>query len=474
MSQNGERLRKHYSEWAQGNFSGAGRDLFAPDAVLVPPLSEVEYRSEELGSYFRRLYKLVPLLGDAFGAALGRCAEFRVEAQDLLEGDEAIVVVEQHHCRGKDGVETPLTKIYSIWTFAKGRVTKVQWEMVRTRAMEAAGVREQSDAWYERYSPTAGLPFDDLELESRIVWIWGSPRTGSTWLLRQICHPAQLDPGLPLGFGLPPGSADELQAVPYDEFVISSHTAPTTGGRPGRVGDAYLPETLNTFAGNRNSYVFAERFADVWGPELRRLTLVRLGATLDRASGLGVALAQSPLLVIKEVNGSQAADRVMRLFPRSKLLFLVRDGRDVIDSLMHAYGSWMDAPPQLQRPEERLAWVREACLDWASKIDIVRFAFEFHPPELRLELRYEDLLADTGSRIRALFEWLGLPADRERVDEVVAAHSFQRIPADQRGASKPERFAQPGLWRKNLSAEEQAVAAEIMGPRLAALGYKPA
>jgi hypothetical protein len=475
MPQNAQRLRKLYSEWAQGNFLTAGRGLFATDVVFVPPLSEVEYRgSEGQAEIDLRFDRLLRKLGTYFGALLGQRAEFGVEARELLEGNEAIFVDELHYRRDKDGVEKPLMRAYAVWTFREGRVTRVKWETDRTRAMEAAGVREQSDAWYERYSPTAGLPFDDAELESRIVWIWGSPRTGSTWLLRQICHPAQLDPGLPLGFGLPPGFADELRAVPYDEFVISSHTAPTTGGRPGRVGDAYLPESLNSFAENRNSYAFAERFADVWGPELRRLILVRLGATLDRASGLGVALAQSPLLVIKEVNGSQAADRVMRLFPRSRLLFLVRDGRDVIDSLVHAYGSWMDAPPQLQKPEGRLAWVRDACLDWASKIDIVRFAFEFHPPELRLELRYEDLLADTGPRIKALFEWLGLPADRERVEEIVAAHSFQRIPADKRGATKPERFAQPGLWRKNLSVEEQAVAAEIMGPRLAALGYEPA
>ena len=32
------------------------------------------------------------------------------------------------------------------------------------------------------YDATAGLPFDDEELESKLVWIWGSPRTGSTWL----------------------------------------------------------------------------------------------------------------------------------------------------------------------------------------------------------------------------------------------------------------------------------------------------
>ena len=40
--------------------------------------------------------------------------------------------------------------------------------------------------------------------------------------------------------------------------------------------------------------------------------------------------------MIKEVDGSHAADVVMSLFPRSRMLFLVRDGRDVIDSLLDA------------------------------------------------------------------------------------------------------------------------------------------
>ena len=61
-------------------------------------------------------------------------------------------------------------------------------------------------------------------------------------------------------------------------------------------------------------------------------------------------------MVIKEVNGSHGADLVMSLFPRSKMIFLVRDGRDVLDSLLDANkeGGWMTkgtagAMPLLER-----------------------------------------------------------------------------------------------------------------------------
>jgi hypothetical protein len=458
-----ERLGELYSEWAQGNFRG-GASLIAPETVVEPPLAAGESRlrgPEEIRAYLRAL--------------LGEWDELRVEAREIVDGERATVVSERHRGRrAGDRSETEL-RFYAVWTFAGDWATRVRWESDRARALELAGVREHSETWRRDYSSTSGLPFDDVELESRIVWIWGSPRTGSTWLLRQICHPLRIDHRLPLGFALPEGSTDEIGAVPYDEFMISAHAAPK-GGSPVRFGDLYLPTTLNAFGGDRSSYAFADRFADVWGPELRRLILVRLAATLDRASGAGMPLAASPALAIKEVSGSHGADVVMRLFPRSKLLFLIRDGRDVIDSLMHAQGpgGWMmRAGPRFHTAEERLAWVRDACVEWASTIDVVRSAFDRHPPELRLELRYEDLRTETLPALTAVLEWLGLPSNPERVEEIVAANSFERVPAEWRGATRLMRFAQPGLWRENLTDDEQELASEIMGSRLEALGYDP-
>lgn len=331
-----------------------------------------------------------------------------------------------------------------------------------------------SERWRAEYSSTAGLPFDDLALESRIVWIFGSPRTGSTWLVRQICDPADPEPEEPLGFKVPPG-AEPLAAVPYNELLISAHIAPKEGP-PTRHGDSLLPSTRNLYLFGFNSYAFAESFADVWGPEIRRLTLVRLAAALDRAPSEGIGLAPDPLLVIKEVNGSHAADLIMRLFPRSRMIFLVRDGRDVIDSKIHAHGAggWMVGRrgPRFRTDVQRLEWVRAECLEWACNIDVSQAAFDAHPAERRYRLRYEDLRGDPVPTLAGLRRWLGLPAGEQTVSEIVRRHAFENVPADKRGANRFWRAARPGLWRSNLTRAEQQTAAEIIGPRLAALGYE--
>jgi hypothetical protein len=42
-------------------------------------------------------------------------------------------------------------------------------------------------------------------------------------------------------------------------------------------------------------------------------------------------------VVIKEPNGSYAADVIMEVFSFSKIIFLARDGRDVVDSKLDIY-----------------------------------------------------------------------------------------------------------------------------------------
>lgn len=158
------------------------------------------------------------------------------------------------------------------------------------------------------------------------------------------------------------------------------------------------------------------------------------------------------------------------------MLFLIRDGRDVIDSRVQASGEggWLAATEgaQFRTAGERLAWVRTACREWACNVDAVRRAHDAHSPDLRRTVRYEDLLADTAGEIGSLFEWLGLARGRARVERIIADTAFEAVPAERRGEHQPYRAASPGLWRKNLTAAEQDSAEDIMGPRLAALGYE--
>src|SRR6266545_3741113 len=74
----------------------------------------------------------------------------------------------------------------------------------------------------------AGLPFDARDFESRLVWILGAPRTGSTWLLRILIHPWILARGTASGMRAPlPRRGRGLpDVVPIDETYLLHHLAP--------------------------------------------------------------------------------------------------------------------------------------------------------------------------------------------------------------------------------------------------------
>jgi hypothetical protein len=337
------------------------------------------------------------------------------------------------------------------------------------------------------YSPTAGLPFDDEELESKLVWIWGSPRTGSTWLLEMLCHPLSLDldPHSDLGFNWRNSWKGQAPALPVDGLQISGHLAPGVFGHSvSRTtiedeGGSILPRTLNRQAGSRSTYAFSVAYEDVWRPEARRLTLVRLHAIVEHARRAGLRLpATLPLLVIKEVDDSHAADVVMSLFPRSRMILMVRDGRDVIDSLLDANspGGWLTRSGwgrgAFESTEQRLEWMAEHCRNWAARMNVCRRAYEAHDPALRRILKYEDLIADTPTSLTDIARWLQLPAGTPRINDIVERHSFAAVPDYGKGPGKFRRSGTRGTWRDGLTPVEQDLVQEIMGRELVKLGYE--
>src|SRR5919201_5104315 len=319
-----------------------------------------------------------------------------------------------------------------------------------------------------------GMSFDDDAFEARLFWIFGSTRSGSTWLLRLLCHPLTLEREEGLGFSLPEAARGgaPVDVIPVNEFLLGQHLAPRTGEPVKRDDGEYVPRTVNSFWSPDADYAMARDYEDVWRPELRRFALVRLHAVVERAASR-FPVRDEPAVVIKEVGSSHAADTTMSLLPRSLLLFIVRDGRDVIDSLIHAAqpGGWFArlTKPLISSDEERLDFVRRKAIDWACWTDACRRAWEAHPGELRRMVRYEDLLADPIRELGLLCRWIGLERNGAALEAAVRAHAF--------GATEPTgprefaRTASPGLWRQNLSAEEQRIAEGIMGERLAHLGY---
>jgi hypothetical protein len=301
--------------------------------------------------------------------------------------------------------------------------------------------------------PGGGLisppPPTDAELhglEEKLVWIFGSPRSGSSWMLRLLTgHP---------------------DIAPVNESYLGAHLVPV-GGEV-EAGEYYEHGERAEDA----SYFFARDYMPVLRPLLHELALRGFDNQLRH-------MGFDPVprwVVIKEPNGSHAADTIVSLLPRSRMLFLLRDGRDVVDSLVDAMlgsqGWWTERTRQLGRPpQERRAFLVQHSELWVRRTMASQRAFESLPDGQRLLVRYEDILSDTPTQLRRIFDWLGLELNDKSLATIVERHAFDSAPRDRRGPGKPMRAATPGLWRENLTEEEQRTMHEIMGSKLAELGY---
>jgi hypothetical protein len=324
--------------------------------------------------------------------------------------------------------------------------------------------------------------YADLRLirsfEPRLVWIFGSPRSGSTWLLRLLVHPLVPGEGWTEAEGdvqrRDATGAARVPAIPIDEPHVPQHLTPPLFQDQSQAGD-FAAVTLNEFRRGEPEYLFSDRYATAWRPRARALVLASLHAHAERLCR-SLSL-RAPMVVVKEPNGSLGADFVMSLHPSARLLFLLRDGRDVVDSMVDAQqpGGWLErtwAASEDDLGSRRSELVRRESLLWVARTHAVQKAYRPHPPKLRLLVRYEELLADPAATLARIDAWLGMPRSDADRDEAVRCNEFVARPKEERGPGKWYRAASPGQWRENLSHDEQLVMQEVMGETLRELGYR--
>jgi len=311
-------------------------------------------------------------------------------------------------------------------------------------------------------------------IEGRLVWIIGSPRTGSTWLLRLLCYPwgvGRTATGIDSSRFRPRGG----DVLPVNESYLGHHLGPLRDPLPPPESAAAASPLLNDTRRGDPAYFFSDEYRDAWREPLRRLALERFEAQTERArTAHGIV---NPLILIKEPNGSHAADLIADLLPESRMIFLLRDGRDVVDSMMDAdsEGGWRtrtEGVSPLRTPEQRLAGVRRQAHLWLVRTIATERACRALGPDGSIMVRYEDLLADTEGELGRLDAWLGLNRSERQIRSAVRANRFGSLRNRLRGRRKGVRAASPGLWRENLSVSEQEAIAEIIGPKLRELGYE--
>jgi len=136
-----------------------------------------------------------------------------------------------------------------------------------------------------------------------------------------------------------------------------------------------------------------------------------------------------------------------QLFGRIKVIHLIRDGRDVVNSSL------------------KLNWwpVETGARSWKIFIEDVRAQAAPAPGDY-LELRYEDLVADHTGTLRKVLEFLDLDGDP---GQMVAAQE-RHAPGS---TSRLEAARRIGLWRSQMSAADKAAIKTIANDLLVSLGY---
>ena len=296
----------------------------------------------------------------------------------------------------------------------------------------------------ERYQ----LPkLDDLSageediFEKNLIWIFGSARSGTSWLGTQLLS-----------------------------YKCNSMNEPLIGLHLGRIHNRIKHDVVRIIDlfENEPDYFFSYRYKKTWKPFLRKFILNRFFAQTSSIN--------TPL-VIKAPNDSISADILSECFPKSKIIFLIRDGRDIVDSKVDSMkneDSWASKQygiTPLSDPQMRVESIRVMTMGWVKLMEILSSTYENHDVNLRYKLRYEDIRVNTLPELKKIYDFIGIDAPQDELEKIVQKHSFENIPSNQKGTGKVARSAKFGKWEENFSEEEQKIMTDYMGKTLAKLGY---
>jgi hypothetical protein len=152
-------------------------------------------------------------------------------------------------------------------------------------------------------------------------------------------------------------------------------------------------------------------------------------------------------------------DVLVRLFPHARFINCVRDGRDVVCSLLEA--EWFSPRFPGRFPRAVVVWVRA--------VEAGRRAAQVLGSKY-LEVRYEEIVRNPERVIRSVLEFAEEPWEP-------GVLAFDRHPHDWSWSALGQRIDRPvfatsvGRWRVELTPRQQWLFTRLAGRTLTRLGY---
>lgn len=219
---------------------------------------------------------------------------------------------------------------------------------------------------------------------------------------------------------------------------------------------------------------FAQRRAvEPWAPGARGPAPHHMGPVF-RAAFASLAVANignkdpERLVTVGEKTPENVVklERLWATFPKARFIHVIRDPRDGAISGFHRFRSKL--PSEL----ERARYLEVYTKDWNQRLREARRIADGKP---YLEIRYEDLHADTENRAAELFRFLGASCDAALIKGAIENASFERLSGGRKpgeeDTSSHYRQGLVGGWRDVLSDAEVQIATRNAGPLMAEFGY---
>jgi hypothetical protein len=265
------------------------------------------------------------------------------------------------------------------------------------------------------------------------VFIVGAPRSGTTWLQRLLlCHPKVC-------------GGNESHFFKSFGLVLRNFDHESQSRRGTGLPGYWSREDL------------VEEIHSLWCR-----TMSRVVATT----------ADAELLLEKSPPHAMFIPEIVSVFPRARFVHLIRDPRAVVASLLAAsreeWGEFwaprsVDAAARIWRDH-----VAAACRDGRRLGE-----------RAYMEIRYEQLHAQTMNELRRVLEFLGLRASEDQLSDWVHSQSFEEqrrtggtvlknfaVPGERPESTEPLGFfrkGQPDAWRKELSFFQRRRIRKICG-----------
>jgi hypothetical protein len=281
-----------------------------------------------------------------------------------------------------------------------------------------------------------GTPNGDMDRDlppgTRLIFLIGSPRSGTTWLQLLL-------------------SASPFIASSVETHLFSLYTRS-------------LFSAWDAFSSRQDS-VGLHRI--ITAPEyfqlVRRFNSGVMAEIISGKSGATIILEKTP-------DHALYWQDILKIYPAASFIHLIRDPRAVTASLRAASRSWAATW------EART--VSGICAHWIANVTAARRIRD--ATDNYLEVFYQDLKQDTVQTLQAVFDWCGVDAREAEVAEIVRQHDIERLRAgDGSGLAlayhgRGDGFFRRGeidSWRSELTRRQVALVEHLTGELMDELGY---